>query len=102
MTSRPPSSLSRLHSLDAVGRCSPTSESPLPAALLLYGEERSNAALAVELTLDGYEVCRASDPARLRAACAACEVELVIWLVLASPTHCMMHVDSRKQLPKTT
>ena len=57
----------------------PTSESPPPAALLLYGEERANAVLADELALDGYEVRRASDPARLRAACAACEVELVIF-----------------------
>jgi DNA-binding response OmpR family regulator len=66
-------------SLDVVGRCFPTSESPPPAALLLYGEERANAVLADELALDGYEVRRASDPARLRAACAACEVELVIF-----------------------
>ena len=68
-----------MHSFDVVGRCLPTSESPPPAALLLYGEERANAALADELTLDGYEVRRASDPARLRAACDACEVELVIF-----------------------
>jgi DNA-binding response OmpR family regulator len=68
-----------MHSLDVMGRCSPTSESPPQAALLLYGEERANAMLADELTLDGYEVRRASDPARLRAACEACEVELVIF-----------------------
>lgn len=68
-----------MHSLDVVGRCFPTSDSPPPAVLLLYGEERANAALAGELTLDGYEVRRASDPARLREACDACEVELVIF-----------------------
>ncbi len=68
-----------MHSLYVMGRCSPTSESPPQAALLLYGEERANAMLADELTLDGYEVRRASDPARLRAACEACEVELVIF-----------------------
>jgi hypothetical protein len=43
-----------MHSLDVMGRCSPTSESPPPAALLLYGEEHANAALADELALDGY------------------------------------------------
>ncbi len=48
------------------------------AVLLLYGEECANLALADELALDGYEVRRASDPAMLRAACDACEVELVI------------------------
>lgn len=32
--------------------------------LLLYGEEYTNLALADELTLDGYEVRRASDAAR--------------------------------------
>ena len=31
------------------------------------------------MALDGYEVRRASDPAKLRAACDACEVELVIF-----------------------
>ncbi|HEV3072423.1 MAG TPA: hypothetical protein VGY76_13475 [Solirubrobacteraceae bacterium] len=50
-----------------------------PAVLLLYGEECANLALADELALDGYEVRRASDPAMLRAACDACEVELVIF-----------------------
>jgi DNA-binding response OmpR family regulator len=49
------------------------------AVLLLYGEEHVNLALADELALDGYEVRRASDPAKLRAACDACEVELVIF-----------------------
>ena len=47
--------------------------------LLLYGEEYANLALADELALDGYEVLRASDPARLRAACDASEIELVIF-----------------------
>jgi DNA-binding response OmpR family regulator len=47
--------------------------------LILYGEECANLALADELALDGYEVRRASDPAMLRAACDACEVELVIF-----------------------
>jgi DNA-binding response OmpR family regulator len=50
-----------------------------PAVLLLYGEEYANLALADELTLDGYEVRRASDPEMLRAACDDCEVELVIF-----------------------
>jgi hypothetical protein len=53
-----------------------TSESQ--PVLLLYGEEYTNLALADELTLDGYEVRRASDPAMLRAACDACEVGLVM------------------------
>lgn len=61
-----------------VGRCFPTGGSS-PAVLLLYGEERANAALADELALDGYEVRRASDPAMLREACGACEVALVIF-----------------------
>lgn len=52
-----------MHSLDAAGGCAPTSASQPPVVLLLYGEERANAALADELTLDGYEVRRASDPA---------------------------------------
>src|SRR6267154_2025201 len=50
-----------------------------PAVLLLYGEECANLALADELALDGYEVRRASDPAKLRAACDTGEVELVIF-----------------------
>jgi DNA-binding response OmpR family regulator len=65
------------HLLDAPGACSTTSRSP--AVLLLYGEEHVNLALADELALDGYEVRRASDPAKLRAACDACEVDLVIF-----------------------
>jgi DNA-binding response OmpR family regulator len=47
--------------------------------LVLYGEEHVNLALADELELDGYEVRRASDAAKLRAVCGACEVELVIF-----------------------
>lgn len=63
------------HLLDAPGTRSTLS----PAVLLLYGEEHVNLALADELALDGYEVHRASDPAMLRAACDACEVDLVIF-----------------------
>ncbi len=63
------------HLLDAPGTRSTMS----PAVLLLYGEEHVNLALADELALDGYEVHRASDPTRLRAACDACEVDLVIF-----------------------
>jgi DNA-binding response OmpR family regulator len=63
------------HSLDALGGCLTMSR----AVLLLYGEEHVNLALADELALDGYEVRRASDPAKLRAACEACEVDLVIF-----------------------
>lgn len=65
------------HVPDTTGRCSPTTEDP--AVLLLYGEEHVNLALADELALDGYEVRRASDPAKLRAVCGACVVELVIF-----------------------
>jgi CheY-like chemotaxis protein len=65
------------HLLDAPGACSTTSR--IPGVLLLYGEEHVNLALADELALDGYEVRRASDPAKLRAACDACEVDLVIF-----------------------
>lgn len=48
-------------------------------ALLLYGDEHTNLALAVELTLDGYQLHRASDPAMLRAACNKREIALVIF-----------------------
>lgn len=48
-------------------------------ALLLYGEEHTNLALADELALDGYEVHRASDPAVLHAACDTREIALVIF-----------------------
>ena len=63
------------HLLDAPGARSTMS----PPVLLLYGEEHVNLALADELALDGYEVRRASDPGMLRAACDACEVDLVIF-----------------------
>jgi DNA-binding response OmpR family regulator len=46
--------------------------------LLLYGEEYANLALADELTLDGYEVRRASDTATLRAACHTREIDVLI------------------------
>jgi DNA-binding response OmpR family regulator len=62
---------------DGTSLCVPTTEDP--AVLLLYGEEHVNLALADELALDGYEVHRASDPAKLRGVCAACAVELVIF-----------------------
>ncbi len=48
-------------------------------ALLLYGEEHTNLALADGLALDGYEVHRASDPAMLRAVCGARVIALVIF-----------------------
>jgi DNA-binding response OmpR family regulator len=47
--------------------------------LLLYGEEYANLGLADELALDGYEVHRASDPAKLRAACDTGQIEVVIF-----------------------
>jgi hypothetical protein len=56
---------------DATGRRSPLNDDPI--VLLLYGEEHVNLALADELELDGYEVRRASDTAKLRAVCGACE-----------------------------
>jgi DNA-binding response OmpR family regulator len=62
---------------DTTGRRSPLNDDPI--VLLLYGEEHVNLALADELELDGYEVRRASDTAKLRAVCGACEVELVIF-----------------------
>ena len=52
---------------DATGQGFPPTEDR--AVLLLYGEEHVNLALADELTLDGYEVRRASDAAKLRAMC---------------------------------
>jgi DNA-binding response OmpR family regulator len=66
-----------MHSPDGTGRDFPTAEDA--AVLLLYGEEHVNLALADELALDGYEVRRASDTAKLRAVCGACAVELVIF-----------------------
>jgi DNA-binding response OmpR family regulator len=65
------------HAPDATGRHSPLNDDPI--VLLLYGEEHVNLALADELELDGYEVRRASDTAKLRAVCGTCEVELVIF-----------------------
>ncbi len=47
--------------------------------MVLYGEEHVNLALADELTLDGYAVRRASDPAMLRTVCGACEADLVVF-----------------------
>lgn len=58
----------------------PSGEAPTSVpALLLYGEEHTNLALAVELSLDGYEVHRASDPAVMRVACDTREIALVIF-----------------------
>ncbi len=65
------------HAPDATGRGALMNDDPI--VLLLYGEEHVNLALADELELDGYEVRRASDSAKLRALCGACEVELVIF-----------------------
>lgn len=61
----------------ATGQCSPLNDDPI--VLLLYGEEYVNLALADELELDGYEVRRASDSAKLRAVCSEWNVELVIF-----------------------
>lgn len=47
--------------------------------LLVYGEERANAALAGELELDGYHVERASHPGTLRERCVPGRVDLVIF-----------------------
>jgi hypothetical protein len=66
-----------MHAPDTTGRCAPVNDDPI--VLLLYGEEHVNLALADELELDGYEVRRASDAAKLRAVCGSCEVELVIF-----------------------
>jgi DNA-binding response OmpR family regulator len=65
------------HAPDAAARRAPTNDDAI--VLLLYGDEHVNLALADELELDGYEVRRASDTAKLRAVCGACEVELVIF-----------------------
>jgi DNA-binding response OmpR family regulator len=65
------------HAPDAAARRAPANDDAI--VLLLYGEEHVNLALADELELDGYEVRRASDTAKLRAVCGACEVELVIF-----------------------
>jgi DNA-binding response OmpR family regulator len=65
------------HPSDARGQCAPANDDAI--VLLLYGDERVNLALADELELDGYEVRRTSDTAKLRAICGVCEVELVIF-----------------------
>jgi DNA-binding response OmpR family regulator len=65
------------HAPDATGRGALVNDDPI--VLLLYGEEHVNLALADELALDGYEVRRASDTAKLRAVCSEWEVELVIF-----------------------
>jgi DNA-binding response OmpR family regulator len=62
----------------------PAEDADLPATgepplLLVYGEEHTNLALVDELTLDGYEVHRASDPAMLRAVCDTREIALIIF-----------------------
>jgi DNA-binding response OmpR family regulator len=48
-------------------------------ALLVYGEERANAALIGELEQDGYEVRRASHPWTLAERCEPGQVDLVIF-----------------------
>jgi len=65
------------HSLDALDETSTTIGAP--TVLLLYDEEHVNLALADELSLDGYKVRCASDPAMLRTVCGTCEVDLVIF-----------------------
>ncbi len=55
-----------------------------PEVLLLVGGEHENNSLAEELTLDGYELRRASDAPELRARCTPGDVELII-LGPASP-----------------
>jgi DNA-binding response OmpR family regulator len=47
--------------------------------LLVYGEERANAALIGELEQDGYEVRRASHPRTLAERCEPGQVDLVIF-----------------------
>lgn len=65
------------HALDTRGRGAPANDDAIVP--LLYGDQHVNLALADELELDGYEVRRASDTAKLRAVCRSCEVELVIF-----------------------
>jgi DNA-binding response OmpR family regulator len=48
-------------------------------ALLVYGEERANAALIGELEQDGYHVRRASHPRTLAERCEPGQVDLVIF-----------------------
>jgi DNA-binding response OmpR family regulator len=69
--------VSSTHVPDTRGRCAPANDDAI--VLILYGDEHVNLALADELELDGYEVRRASDAAKLRAVCGTCEVELVIF-----------------------
>lgn len=66
-----------MYAHDARGRCAPMNDDVI--VLLLYGDEHVNLALADELELDGYEVRRASDAAKLRAVCGTCDIELVIF-----------------------
>jgi DNA-binding response OmpR family regulator len=47
--------------------------------LLVYGEQRANAALAGELELDGYRVHRASHLGTVRERCKPGEVDLIIF-----------------------
>lgn len=63
----------------AESRRSPGFSSRCPDVLLVYGEQRANAALAGELELDGYRVHRASHPGTLRERCKPGEVDLVIF-----------------------
>jgi hypothetical protein len=50
-----------------------------PSVVLVYGEQRANAALAGELELDGFQVHRASQPGTLRERCRPGEVDLIIF-----------------------
>lgn len=81
------------HLPDALDACSTTSRSP--TVLVLYGEEHVNLALADELALDGYEVRRADNPSKLRAACEAEEIGLVIF---GRATHRGAGLDVLRQL----
>lgn len=65
--------------MSAEPRISSADSTTSASALLLYGGEHTNLALADELALDGYELHRASDPAMLRAACDTREIALVIF-----------------------
>lgn len=64
---------------DATGRRAPLNDDPI--VLLLYGEEHVNLALADELELDGYEVRRASDAAKLRAVCSESATAGAAWRI---------------------
>ena len=59
------------HALTSPRRC--------PSVLLVYGEQRANAALAGELELDGFRVHRASHPGTVRERCKPGEVDLIIF-----------------------